>query len=92
MTIDFEAKQACRKTGLSFGSIMLIVLAILFVLYFLIGIPVCKFALKKKGKEIIPFVYFWLSIPGLVVDGVKFIFTPCCRGNRREYEDIKDGE
>ena len=56
---------------------MLIIIAVLVVLYFAVGIPVMHFVFKKNGLEMIPFVIFWTSLPGLVVDGCKFILSPC---------------
>ncbi|KAH7820000.1 putative Autophagy-related protein 27 [Monocercomonoides exilis] len=71
-----------NKKKLSFGSVMLIILSVLLVLYFAIGIPIMAFGLKKRGVEMIPFVFFWTAIPGLVVSGVKCIFQPCCNSAR----------
>ncbi|KAH7827698.1 uncharacterized protein MONOS_4047 [Monocercomonoides exilis] len=75
------------KKGLSFGSVMLIIFSVLLFLYFAAGIPIWKFALKKEGIEIIPFVGFWKMLPGLVVDGIKFIFSPCFK-SKAGYSDI----
>ncbi|KAH7822476.1 putative Autophagy-related protein 27 [Monocercomonoides exilis] len=74
-----DPKKDPKKKKLSFGSVMLIILSVLAVLYFAIGIPVMYFALKKRGLEIIPFVNFWKSLPGLVIDGVKFCLSPCLK-------------
>lgn len=81
--INWTHPQACPKksggkSGLSFGSIALIVIACCVVLYFLIGIPIMHFCLKKTGIEMVPLIHFWLSLPSLVVEGVKSIFSPCC--------------
>ena len=65
------------SSGLSVGSILLIIILALVVLYFVIGIPVCYFVLHKRGIEIIPFVSFWKELPALVKDGVFFIISPC---------------
>eukprot|EP00770_Monocercomonoides_exilis_P015936 MONOS_15886.1-p1 / transcript=MONOS_15886.1 / gene=MONOS_15886 / organism=Monocercomonoides_exilis_PA203 / gene_product=unspecified product / transcript_product=unspecified product / location=Mono_scaffold01391:9482-9935(-) / protein_length=73 / sequence_SO=supercontig / SO=protein_coding / is_pseudo=false len=66
---------------------MLIILSVLLVLYFAAGIPIMKFGLKKEGIEIIPFVRFWLAVPGLVIDGVKFILSPCLK-SKSGYKDV----
>lgn len=81
--VELLHPSACiknKKKGLSFGSIALIVIACLIVLYLALGIPINIFVRKKKGVEVIPFIYFWTSIPGLVIDGIRFIFSPCCKG------------
>ena len=83
--VTFYHPDACpiskssSSGGLSFGSIVLIIIAALIVLYFAVGIPVMIFVFKKTGIEIIPFVSFWMMIPGLVLDGCKFILGlfPC---------------
>lgn len=97
MTVNWTHPQACQipvdpvnpgnKKGISFGSVMLIIIACLVVLYFLIGIPVMHFGFKKSGIEMIPFINFWTSLPGLVIEGVKGIFCcTLCRGGG--YEQI----
>lgn len=94
ITITWRHPQACpvqKKKKLSFGSIMLIILAVLVVLYFVIGIPVMRFIFKKRGVEMIPFVAFWTSIPRLVYEGVKTIYrcTPCGKDSEnKEYQPI----
>lgn len=90
---NFYSPQGCKiskKSGLGFGSIMLIILAACVVLFFAIGIPIQYFVRHKKGLEIIPFFAFFVSIPGLVLDGVKFIFSPCCK--RNDYAPIENNE
>jgi len=65
--------------GLSGGSIFLILLLCLVVVYVAAGITFNVVKKKASGKEIIPNVEFWGSIPGLVKDGVMFIVNSTCR-------------
>ena len=93
--LNFTTSHACPSSssssggGLSFGSIVLIIIAVLVVLYFAVGIPVMIFVFKKTGIEIIPFVSFWMMIPGLVLDGCKFILGlfPCFK-KKEGYSDV----
>lgn len=90
---NFYSPQGCKvakKSGLSFGSIMLIAIGACIVLFFVIGIPIQYFVRHKRGLEMIPLFSFFASIPGLVLDGVKFIFSPCCR--KKDYTPIKESE
>ncbi|KAH7819107.1 putative Autophagy-related protein 27 [Monocercomonoides exilis] len=97
--VTWKHPQACQvikpknpekeKTKLSFGSVMLIIFAASFLLYFAIGIPIMILAFKKRGLEMIPFVGFWRSLPGLVIDGVKFLLSPCLK-SKSGYADISE--
>ncbi len=53
---------------------MIIVLCGLF-LYFVLGIIILKFAMHKEGREVVPNVEFWAALPGLVLDGIKYVFV-----------------
>ncbi|KAH7824107.1 putative Autophagy-related protein 27 [Monocercomonoides exilis] len=77
-----------KKKGLSFGSIMLIIFSVLLVLYFAAGMPLMYFAFKKRGIEMIPFVFFWTSLPRLVIEGVKVLISPCTN-KARGFEEMK---
>jgi len=65
--------------GLSGGGIFLIIVAVLFVVYVVAGITYNKVRKNATGKELIPNVEFWFSLPGLVKDGVMFIVNSTCR-------------
>ena len=39
-------------------------MAVIVTFYLLVGIIIMKFVRKANGKEVIPHVNFWLSIPG----------------------------
>jgi len=72
---QWESAIACPpgKGGLSVGSILLIIVLCLLVVYFVAGVLFNKFKRQLTGVEIIPNVTFWTSIPGLVKDGVMFL-------------------
>lgn len=62
------------------------------VVYFIVGIIINKKRYDRAGVELIPHHEFWLSLPGLVKDGVLFIVSGCgrCvkgRGNSK-YSDL----
>eukprot|EP00770_Monocercomonoides_exilis_P015347 MONOS_15293.1-p1 / transcript=MONOS_15293.1 / gene=MONOS_15293 / organism=Monocercomonoides_exilis_PA203 / gene_product=unspecified product / transcript_product=unspecified product / location=Mono_scaffold01191:13514-14134(+) / protein_length=133 / sequence_SO=supercontig / SO=protein_coding / is_pseudo=false len=93
VVVDYEGPEGCpkknddpgsekKKKKLSFGSIMLIIISVALVLYFAAGMPLMFFAFKKRGIEIIPFVYFWSSIPRMVILGIKTILSPCLSKSR----------
>jgi len=65
--------------GLSGGGIFLILLLCLVVVYLGAGIAYNKLRKQATGKELIPNVEFWVSLPGLVKDGVMFIVNSTCR-------------
>jgi len=75
--IDFDTMYGCAGKGaaggLSGGSILLIILFPLIVVYIIGGFV---FNVKYKGlpfnKDAFPHIEFWSSIPGLVKDGVLF--------------------
>ncbi|XP_065830100.1 uncharacterized protein [Oscarella lobularis] len=82
----FESKCCCpdgcpfENGGISAGSILVIVFFGLITVYFVAGILVMKFKSGAQGKEMIPNVSFWASLPGLVKDGFLFVFQKCRRG------------
>jgi len=56
------------------GWILIIVAAGTLVLYFIIGAIVKYNVYNASGLELIPNVEFWTGLPGLVKDGVMFIY------------------
>jgi len=77
--INMKHKAACKKGsgigpgGLSGGSIFLIIFFVLATVYVVGGIVFNKVRNNAEGVDMIPNFGFWASIPGLVVDGFKFI-------------------
>lgn len=64
------------SNGFDYGWVFVIILLCGLFLYFVVGMIVLKFAMHKEGREIVPQVDFWTSLPGLVLDGMKYAF--CC--------------
>eukprot|EP00029_Vermamoeba_vermiformis_P008610 TRINITY_DN4083_c0_g1_i1.p1 TRINITY_DN4083_c0_g1~~TRINITY_DN4083_c0_g1_i1.p1 ORF type:complete len:256 (-),score=8.46 TRINITY_DN4083_c0_g1_i1:42-809(-) len=58
--------------GMSGGTIFLLVVLVVCILYLVVGILINKFSRMKNGREVVPNVEFWTSLPGLVADGAKF--------------------
>eukprot|EP01130_Rhizamoeba_saxonica_P006924 TRINITY_DN2779_c0_g1_i1.p1 TRINITY_DN2779_c0_g1~~TRINITY_DN2779_c0_g1_i1.p1 ORF type:complete len:240 (+),score=65.45 TRINITY_DN2779_c0_g1_i1:75-794(+) len=66
------------SSGGSGGAIFLIILLVVAIVYFAGGIAYNKI---KQNDELLPQQTFWVGLPGLVVDGGKFIGSKtCCRG------------
>lgn len=42
--------------------------------YFVAGIIILRFVQHKEGREIVPQHEFWFGLPGLVIDGLKYVF------------------
>lgn len=80
--INYTSPYGCRiddklypgyKAKISWGWVFIIILSILTFVYLVGGSLIFKFVLHKEGIEIIPFVYFWVSIPRLTFEGAKFL-------------------
>ena len=66
---------AKKKKGLSIGSILLICALCLTVTYCAAGMAF-NFQVKgQRGIDIIPQRSFWISVPGLIKDGVLFVYS-----------------
>jgi len=87
-SFTWTSPYACPGSGpapsggsksLTGGSIILIILLVLVVVYFVVGVVVQKFVRHQEGLEIIPNYQFWVSLPGLVKDGVMLIVNKTCR-------------
>nr|KAI8756284.1 cation-dependent mannose-6-phosphate receptor isoform X1 [Biomphalaria glabrata] len=71
-------------TGISVGTVLVIIFFSALVLYLLVGVSFQKFARKASGKEVIPNYTFWSGFPGLVKEGACFVVT---RGKGRSGYD-----
>jgi len=58
--------------GLSWGWILIIIFCCLVVVYLVGGVLVNRFWRQQSGWDMIPQREFWMSVPGLVWDGMKF--------------------
>ena len=73
------------KSGLSGGSIFLILFFVGAFVYFVGGILFNKYRRGMTGTEVIPNIGFWRDLPGLVRDGCMFSFNKVralCGGGR----------
>lgn len=88
--IEHAAFCPVQGNPFDYGWVFVIIVLCGFFLYFLIGILILKFALHKEGREIVPNHELWTSLPGLVWDGLKFLFSKfqacCC--SRGGYENV----
>lgn len=65
--------------GWSFGDVMCLLVPLFLALYFVGGFIYLKFVAKKESiGECIIHKDFWMAIPGLVIDGCRFIRTKAC--------------
>ncbi|XP_061185561.1 cation-dependent mannose-6-phosphate receptor-like [Saccostrea echinata] len=62
------------ESGISIGTILCIAVLALVVVYLVAGTVFTMGVRKSRGKEAIPNVTFWSSLPGLIKDGFKFTF------------------
>jgi hypothetical protein len=76
------AKGKKGSSTLSGGSIFLIALASLLVVYIVAGILFQKYSRGAQGKELIPNHALWFTLPGLIKDGVLFVFGKCGRAGK----------
>jgi len=82
------ASSSSSSSGISGGAVFLIVLAIVFPLYIIIG---CVYKSKNKGTTGIdscPNVEFWRDLPGLVKDGCKFVAAGCKKKGSDTYDEL----
>ncbi|KAK3794691.1 hypothetical protein RRG08_056707 [Elysia crispata] len=80
--LNLNSKHCCpgftrsrSRTVYSPGSILLIVFSSVVWVYFLGGMIVQSYVKRARGRERIPHVHFWSSLPGLIADGFRFTFT-----------------
>eukprot|EP00055_Hartaetosiga_balthica_P003351 m.7462 g.7462 ORF g.7462 m.7462 type:complete len:259 (+) comp2810_c0_seq1:66-842(+) len=77
-----------KSKKLSGGSILLIIFFCgLAIPYFLFGALFMKFQKNASGRELIPNVDFWVSIPSLVGDGFRITFNKI-RGGGGRYSSL----
>jgi len=73
--------------GLSVGSVMLIVLLVVTVVYFVGGILYQKLKNHASGGDLIPNRQFWSELPLLVRDGFRFVIGKI-RGGGGSYQSV----
>ena len=72
---------------LSYGSLISIGVAVVLIVYIVIGTVVQKFILHKEGSRIVPNSGCWTGFAHLVGDGIKFSFT-CGSSSPKTYDKI----
>ncbi|XP_060570671.1 uncharacterized protein LOC132728961 [Ruditapes philippinarum] len=70
--------------GIGGGAVVLIIFFAFLFIYFVGGTVFLAVGRKARGKEMVPNVTFWSSLPGLVKDGVLFTLSPVL-GKRSGY-------
>uniref|UniRef100_H2Z8L3 Cation-dependent mannose-6-phosphate receptor n=1 Tax=Ciona savignyi TaxID=51511 RepID=H2Z8L3_CIOSA len=79
-TFEVKGESVCptkSNHSLSGGSVLLIIFFVLLFVYLVGGILYNRYKNEKTGLDMIPNREFWSSLPGLIADGVKFIFSGC---------------
>ncbi|KAK6166299.1 hypothetical protein SNE40_023030 [Patella caerulea] len=90
-TFTLETEIVCEErcpssSGLSTGSILLILFFVFFAIYWIGGILFLKYVRKAQGVELIPNYTFWKDLPLLIRDGVVFVISGC--KSQSTYEQI----
>lgn len=70
-------RPAVVVEGLGTGAILSIIILVTLFSYCTLGIVYNHFVRGTRGTELIPNVDFWRQLPGLVMDGVRFIQNGC---------------
>ncbi|XP_078573465.1 uncharacterized protein LOC144860198 [Branchiostoma floridae x Branchiostoma japonicum] len=73
--------------SISVGSIMCIIFFPTVCIYIVAGVLINKYAREREGRDIIPHMAFWGSLPGLIKDGFLFVWAsmPC---RKKGYSEI----
>lgn len=92
--LQWKSKYACpagfkeaASGGLSAGSVMLIILLVVTIVYFVGGILFQKFKNHAEGADLIPNRQFWTELPLLVRDGFKFVIGKVT-GKSSSYQSV----
>ncbi|XP_070565876.1 cation-dependent mannose-6-phosphate receptor-like isoform X2 [Ptychodera flava] len=91
-SFELMSPECCPKSGgggggLSAGTVLCIIFLVLVTVYFVGGILYMKFAKQAAGLDLIPNREFWVSLPGLIKDGILFVVSPCRKGST-PYDEI----
>ncbi|CAF1457410.1 unnamed protein product [Adineta steineri] len=84
--ITVKAAGACpiKEGGVSGGTVFIIILLVLVIVYLLGGILYNRFKEKQTGLAVLPHPGFWLLIVGLALTGCRFCINSirnCFQGN-----------
>ncbi len=78
----------CTASGLSGGSIFLILLVVMIPVYVTVGCVYKRAAKGASGSEACPNVEFWRDLPSLVSDGFKFTLAKLSCRKGGSYENM----
>eukprot|EP00048_Salpingoeca_helianthica_P006783 m.102585 g.102585 ORF g.102585 m.102585 type:complete len:288 (+) comp14122_c2_seq1:35-898(+) len=79
------SSSSSSSTSLDVGWILVIVLLCSLFVYFVGGMVFLKYKRQASGREMVPNVEFWSSLPGLIKDG--FLFT-VAKVRRTDYQPL----
>ena len=75
--------------GLTLGSILLIGLAVLLLVYVVVVVTFNRIRRQASGRDMLPHPDFWAALPGLTKDGFVFTWRSlCARGSREGYQNV----
>lgn len=77
--------------GLGTGAILTIIILVTLFSYCTLGIFYNHFVRGTRGAELIPNLDFWRSLPGLIMDGVRFIQNGCRPTSRADMGNSSSG-
>lgn len=77
LTINKTASQNSSNSGLSTGSVLVILFVVFATLYFVGGAVALRLLRGAAGREMIPNYDFWVDLPNLVKDGMTFVINGC---------------
>jgi len=92
-TLTYYSAAGCPaadsgSSGLSGGSLFLIIVVIVVPLYVVIGCIYKSKAQGTAGMESCPNIEFWRDLPGLIKDGFKFLAGGCKKGSGDSYDEL----
>jgi len=86
LTSEHACPGASGGGGLSFGSVLCIILLVVVIVYAIGGYAFNTYKRGAEGAERIPNVAFWKELPSLVKDGFKFATS--CGKSKAAYDEI----
>jgi hypothetical protein len=88
-TVQHAAGCPTHKKGLSGGSVCLIILTVAVFVYLVGGCLYNHFIKGRSGSAMIPNHTFWGNLPGLLVDGFRFVICRPALGGAKDYERVE---
>ena len=69
--------------GMEGGWVFVIIVVCFSATYLILGVLIKKIRFDARGSDLFPNRDFWANLPGLIADGMRFLF--CCRRSPRSY-------